>query len=107
MLDVNPVGPLSRGDAIAVTYSSGPELVTVPGGLMDTQASAASQAIVAAGLVPNRVTQPGSQPAGTVISVNPSEGSSVPRGSTVTIVVSNGPAPSASADSESTQPDGP
>ena len=107
VLDVNPVGPLSRGDAIAVTYSSGPELVTVPGGLMDTQASAASQAIVAAGLVPNRVTQPGSQPAGTVISVNPSEGSSVPRGSTVTIVVSNGPAPSASADSESTQPDGP
>ncbi|WP_404320955.1 protein kinase [Arthrobacter luteolus] len=109
VLDVNPVGPLSRGDAIAITYSSGPELVTVPGGLMDTQASAASQSIVAAGLVPNRVEQPGSQPAGTVISVNPREGSSVPRGSTVTIVISSGPAPSAStpAAGETTNPDGP
>ena len=109
VLEVNPVGQLSRGDAISITYSSGPELVTVPGGLMDTQASAASQAIVAAGLVPNRVEQAGTQPAGTVISVNPREGSSVPRGSTVTIVVSSGPGPSAStpADGETTQPDGP
>ncbi len=74
---------------------------------MDTQASAASQAIVAAGLVPNRVEQAGSQPAGTVISVNPREGSSVPRGSTVTIVVSSGPAPSTPAEGESAQPDGP
>ncbi|MFZ3452126.1 protein kinase domain-containing protein [Arthrobacter sp. 7Tela_A1] len=96
VLDVNPVGPLSRGDAIAVTYSSGPELVTVPGGLMDSQASAASQSIVSAGLVPNRVEQQGSQPAGTVISVNPGEGSNVPKGSTVTIVISTGPAPSPS-----------
>ncbi|MGW9404314.1 protein kinase domain-containing protein [Arthrobacter sp. NPDC055585] len=107
VLDVNPVGPLSRGDAIAITYSSGPELVTVPGGLMDTQASAASQAIVAAGLVPNRVEQAGTQPAGTVISVNPREGSSVPRGSTVTIVISSGPSPSTPADGETAQPDGP
>ncbi|MCC9194801.1 protein kinase [Arthrobacter sp. zg-Y916] len=93
VLDVNPVGPLSRGDAIAVTYSSGPELVTVPGGLTDSQASAASQSIVSAGLVPNRVEQQAPQPAGTVISVNPGEGSNVPKGSTVTIVISTGPAP--------------
>ncbi|WP_066300498.1 protein kinase domain-containing protein [Arthrobacter luteolus] len=91
VLDVNPVGPLSRGDAIAITYSSGPAMVTVPGGLMDSQASAASQAIVNAGLVPNRVTQPDPKPEGTVISVNPGEGATVAQGSTVTIVVSSGP----------------
>ncbi|MBD7994875.1 protein kinase [Arthrobacter sp. Sa2CUA1] len=92
VLDVNPVGALSRGDAVSVTFSSGPEMVTVPGGLRNSQASAASQAIVAAGLVPDEVQQPSDNAAaGTVISVNPGEGATVPAGSTVTVVVSSGP----------------
>ncbi|MER2133678.1 MAG: protein kinase [Arthrobacter sp.] len=106
VLDVNPVGTLSRGDAVAITYSSGPEQVTVPGGLLNQPESSVSQQIVNAGLIPNVVRQPSADvPAGQVISVNPQQGASVNRGSTVTIVVSTGaPEPSATGNSN---PDGP
>ena len=106
VLDVNPVGTLARGDAIAITYSSGPEQATVPGGLLNQPEASVSQQIVNAGLIPNVVRQPSADvPAGQVISVNPQQGASVNRGSTVTIVVSTGaPEPSATGNSN---PDGP
>ncbi|MER2137882.1 MAG: PASTA domain-containing protein, partial [Arthrobacter sp.] len=106
VLDVNPVGTLSRGDAVAITYSSGPEQVTVPGGLLNQPEASVSQQIVNAGLIPNVVRQPSADvPEGQVISVNPQQGASVNRGSTVTLVVSTGaPEPSASGNSN---PDGP
>ena len=96
VLDVNPVGVLSRGDTVTVTYSTGapvPSTTTVPTGLTGLQGSAAAQQISAAGLVPvNGGTQPSDQPAGTVVAVNPSEGAPVPEGSTVTFFTSAGPA---------------
>ena len=93
VLDVNPVGTLSRGDAVAITYSSGPEQVTVPGGLLNQPESSVSQQVVNAGLVPDVVRQPSNDvPSGQVISVNPQQGATVAKGSTVTIVVSTGPA---------------
>jgi len=106
VLDVNPVGTLSRGDAVAITYSSGPEQVTVPGGLLNQPESSVSQQIVNAGLLPDVVRQPSADvPDGQVISVNPQQGATVPRGSTVRIVVSTGaPEPSAAGNSN---PDGP
>lgn len=97
VLDINPVGTLSRGDAVAITYSSGPEQVTVPGGLLNQPEASVSQQVVNAGLVPDVVRQPSADiPEGRVISVNPQQGATVARGSTVTIVVSTGaPEPSA------------
>nr|WP_269439020.1 protein kinase [Arthrobacter caoxuetaonis] len=94
VLDVNPVGTLSRGDAVAVTYSSGPEQVTVPGGLLNQPESAVSQQLVNAGLMPDVVSQPSNDvPEGRVISVNPQQGATVAKGSAVTVVVSTGPGP--------------
>lgn len=103
VLDVNPVGTLSRGDAVAITYSSGPEQVTVPGGLLNQPESTVSQQVVNAGLVPDVVRQPSADvPQGRVISVNPQQGATVARGTTVTIVVSTGPVPDPGASGSST-----
>jgi len=108
VLDVNPVGTLSRGDAVAITYSSGPEQVTVPGGLLNQPESAVSQQIVNAGLIPDVVRQPSDDvPNGQVISVNPQQGASVTRGSTVTIVVSTGAPEPSPAGNANPNPDGP
>ncbi|MDN3483022.1 protein kinase [Arthrobacter sp. APC 3897] len=102
VISVDPSGVLSRGDNVTVTYSAGaptPETSTVPSGLTGLSAGAAEQQIRNAGLVPvNGGTQASSQPAGTVVQVNPSEGAPLPQGSTVTYFVSEGPAaPSTSA----------
>ena len=107
VLDVNPVGTLSRGDAVAITYSSGPEQVTVPGGLLNQPEASVSQQIANAGLLPDIVRQPSRDvPSGQVISVNPQQGASVAKGSTVTIVVSTG-APAEPSASGNSNPDGP
>ena len=103
VISIDPAGVLSRGDTVTVTYSSGaptPEMSTVPSGLTGLSGSAAEQQIRAAGLVAvNGGTQPSSQPAGTVVAVNPSEGAPLPQGSTVTYFTSEGPVtpPSSSA----------
>jgi hypothetical protein len=99
VMDVNPVGTLQRGTLVTVTYSTGPEptqspsMTTVPSGITGQNASAAEQRIKDAGLVPvNGGTQASSQPQGTVVAVNPSEGAPLPEGSTVTYFTSEGPA---------------
>ena len=84
VIEVNPSGLLSRGDAVTVVYSSGPEMVSVPS-LQGQTEEAARQRIVDAGLVPvNGGTQPSGERPGTVIGVNPTEGTAVPKGSNVT-----------------------
>ncbi|MFJ7749874.1 protein kinase [Arthrobacter sp. NPDC097144] len=118
VFDIDPVGVLSRGDRVTVSYysapaspspepstssespsSSAPSMTTVPGGLTGQASSAADQQISAAGLVPvNGGTRPSDQPAGTVVAVNPSEGAPVPQGSTVTYFTSAGPQQPAPAD---------
>lgn len=80
----------SKGSAIAYVVSLGASNVSVPNVVGYTEAGAKS-AIESAGLVFKKTTQASSEAAGTVISVNPSAGSSVKPGSSVTVVVSSGP----------------
>nr|WP_269437783.1 protein kinase [Arthrobacter sp. zg-Y919] len=105
VIEVNPSGPLSRGDAVTVVYSSGPELVTVPS-LSGKSAQEASQLLTQAGLVPNNGgerTSPGAQP-GRVSAVEPGEGTAVPLGSTVTFYVAPAAPQPTPAPSTSTTP---
>ncbi|GAA1335964.1 protein kinase domain-containing protein [Arthrobacter roseus] len=89
---VQPVGTLQRGDAVTVTYSTGAEQVTVPGGLIGEQENVVRQQLVAAELVPaNGGARPSTQEQGSVLQLNPGEGQEVDKGSTVTYFVSAGP----------------
>ncbi len=92
---INPSGPLQPGETITVEYSTGPEQVSVPGGLVGADAQTASARIVDAGLEPS---QSGSRfdpsvAEGSVIEVSPAEGTQVEEGSVVNYVVSEGPSP--------------
>ena len=75
-------GELRRGDAMSVRVSKGPVMVTVPTGLRGQGQQVAAQRVRDAGLVPElkRVVPNG---LGWVISSEPGEGASVPKGSTV------------------------
>ncbi|MCQ1986275.1 MULTISPECIES: protein kinase [unclassified Arthrobacter] len=96
VIEVNPSGTLSRGDAVTIIYSSGPELVSVPA-LTGQPEAAARQRIVDAGLMPvNGGTQQSDATPGTVVGVNPTEGATVARGSSVTYYIAEA-APSAPA----------
>lgn len=83
---------LTKGSTINVTVSQGPEptpTTQVPS-VYGWSSAAASDAISAAGLVPNVVTGSNAESenqVGTVYSVSPSEGSTVNQGTSVTIVV--------------------
>ena len=79
----------SRGSSVDVTVSKGRNLVTVPS-VVGEQQGDAETAIREAGLRPKPVTMNADQPDGQVINVDPGAGSSVDRGSVVTITVSNG-----------------
>jgi eukaryotic-like serine/threonine-protein kinase len=92
VLDVDPVGQLQVGQAISVIYSTGPETVAVPNVVGLDQASA-REAIIGAGLTPvNGGTQVSDAPEGTVLSVSPGAGQQAEEGSTVTYILSAGPA---------------
>jgi serine/threonine-protein kinase len=78
------------GTRVDIEVSTG--VVTVPGVVGFTQ-SAATSALSKAGLDVSVVTASSGQPAGTVTSQDPPEGSQVKKGTTVTITVSTGPAP--------------
>jgi eukaryotic-like serine/threonine-protein kinase len=79
----------SRGSSVDVTVSKGRNLVTVPSVVGQQQADAET-AIREAGLRPKPVRMNADQSDGQVINVDPGAGSSVDRGSAVTITVSNG-----------------
>jgi hypothetical protein len=83
---------VAAGSAVNLVVSTGPAPVNVPNVVGLTQA-AATTAITNAGLVVGAVTQQPSNavPAGSVISQNPSAGTSVAAGSAVDLVVSTGP----------------
>jgi len=79
----------TRGSTVTLTVSSGPKLAKVPV-LVGTQRSVAVQQIRGRGLSPDVEEEESSTPAGEVIRQSPSAGSELPRGSSVTIVVSAG-----------------
>ncbi len=84
---------LARGKGIELDISSGPKAVLVPS-VIGSQQDAADTQIRDAGLIPDFENRDSGAPAGQVIAQDPSAGTSVSKHTTVTVVVSNGPAPS-------------
>jgi serine/threonine-protein kinase len=83
---------LERGSTVTLVVSKGPEPRTVPTNLVGGTDDAAIAALEALGLKPQVVrSYSDTAKEGTVISVLPAGGSSVERGSAVTIEVSQGP----------------
>jgi eukaryotic-like serine/threonine-protein kinase len=80
---------VERGERIQLFISSGPELVAVPSVIGLSRDSAEAQ-ISDAGLVPGVQESESEEPEGEVISQDPSAGSELRVGSTVTITVSTG-----------------
>ena len=94
----NPApGDVAQGSTVSVTVAKAPSTVIVPNVVGKTTADATTT-LTNLGL---KVTQTNAAsstvPAGTVISQNPTQGASWPIGATVTITVSTGPAPTATA----------
>ena len=79
----------TRGTTVVLTVSKGQKLAKVPV-LVGTQRSVAVQQIRGRGLNPSVEEEESTKPEGQVISQAPSAGSELPRGSTVSIVVSSG-----------------
>jgi len=79
----------TRGSTVVLTVSKGEKLAKVPV-LVGTQRSVAVQQIRSLGLRPSVEEEESAKPAGEVIRQAPSAGSELPRGSSVSIVVSEG-----------------
>ncbi|TDK24623.1 serine/threonine-protein kinase [Arthrobacter crusticola] len=94
VIDINPVGTVSPGQTIQLTFSEGPRQVDVPGGLVGQDEGTVRQRLVEAGLTPvNAGSEESDQPAGSVLRVDPAEGTNLNEGSEVAYVVSSGPPP--------------
>jgi serine/threonine-protein kinase len=78
--------PVTAGQTVALTISSGPQPVKVPSvlGLLETKAD---DQLTAAGLVVDTKTVVDPANAGRVVAQNPRAGTSVQQGTTVTITV--------------------
>ncbi len=79
----------TRGSTVLLVVSKGQKLAKVPV-LVGTQRSVAVQQIRGRGLTPGVEEEESAKPAGEVIRQAPSAGSELPRGSSVSIVVSQG-----------------
>lgn len=87
----SPGTSVAPNTAVSVTVSSGPQKVAVPN-VQGQTVGEATQTLADAGLsVGGARTQQSSQPAGTVISTSPGQGSKVNPGTPVTLIVSSGP----------------
>jgi serine/threonine-protein kinase len=81
---------VEEGSTVDLTFSSGPEQVTVPE-LRGLPQSEAIDRLQTAGLQVGEITSENSdQPAGTVLSSNPEEGRQVDKGDAVDLVISTG-----------------
>ncbi len=100
VLDINPAGQVQPGDEITVTYSDGPEDVTVPSIAPGSSEAAVQQAIQQAGLRWFRgadVDPTGKKEApGTFVSSDPEAGKKVSPGSVVTYNLAKAATPSPS-----------
>ncbi len=79
----------TRGSAVVLVVSKGQKLIKVPV-LVGTQRSVAVQQIRGRGFSPGVEEEESAKPAGEVIRQSPSAGTELPRGSSVSIVVSKG-----------------
>ncbi|MBG0738504.1 protein kinase [Paeniglutamicibacter antarcticus] len=96
VISIAPTGAQPKGTTINVTYSKGPETVTVPA-FAGQNAETYNSQLLTLGLVPATNNAPNAAKAGTVIEVAPAPGNSVAKGTTVTYTVSTGPAPTTQA----------
>ena len=87
--DPGPGRPAERDSAVTLVVSSGPDHVTVPNVVGETQEDAFAR-LREEGLSPAARERPSSEPVDTVIEQTPAAGQEVEEGSTVTIFVSNG-----------------
>ncbi|WP_454050540.1 transglycosylase domain-containing protein [Cellulomonas sp. Marseille-Q8402] len=83
--------PTTTAPTTAPPVVEEPTTVAVPSGLTGGLSGDAQAAITNAGLVPAVAQEDSDQPAGTVLGLNPGEGTQVEPGATVTIRVSRGP----------------
>ena len=87
--DPGPGRPAERDSAVTLVVSSGPDQVTVPSVVGETQEDAVAR-LREEGLSPIVRERASSEPVDTVIEQTPAAGSEVEEGSSVTIFVSNG-----------------
>jgi len=104
-----PTKPTEPTEPTTPTEPEEPAKVAVPAGLVGTTQAQAAAALANAGFKVSVTTQEDAAAAGTVIAVNPGSGTELAKGSTVTIVVSTGPAvvepePEPTPDPEPTDP---
>jgi len=80
-----------KGSGVALVVSDGPQPRVVPAGLVGLTQDVATAKLKALGLTVAATPTPSDTiPAGEVMDVAPASGTSVPRGSTVTLIVSSG-----------------
>jgi len=104
VIDIDPSGPVQPGETITVSYSKGPEKVTVPTLQQGDKEAAVQRAIERAGLRWQKgapVEGDGTQDEGTFVSSEPGSGEQVPAGSIVIYHLASAPAPSQSSPSPS------
>ncbi len=87
--DPGPGRAAERDSAVTLVVSSGPDQVTVPNVVGETQEEAFAR-LREEGLSPAARERPSSEPVDTVIEQTPAAGQEVEEGTTVTIFVSNG-----------------
>ncbi|WP_129656913.1 protein kinase domain-containing protein [Rothia halotolerans] len=111
VLDVSPTGEIAVGSQVTVSYSTGPESVTLPGSMVGRDADAVIDEITELGVNVTRHQQSSDEyPAGQVIRTSPDSGTRVSVGSNVDVYVSTGsgsgggssPSPSSSSGGGST-----
>ncbi len=82
---------VSPGSSVDVVVAAAVSNIQIPSGIIGNNATDARAKLEDAGFTVTSDTASSDQPDGVVIAVTPSEGTSVARGSTVTITVSTGP----------------
>ncbi len=96
VISTNPAGGalVKKGDTVTLKIAkvAPPQQVTVPDGLTNTTQTNAEAILQSAGLQYTVVTRTSTAQQGIVLSTNPSSGTTVNAGGTVTLTVSSGPA---------------
>lgn len=92
VLSVSPTGSIQPGTTISITYSTGPQSVTLPTGIEGMNADDAIKEIVALGVnVRVHTEESSSATPNTILRTNPSSGSKVEVGSNVDVYVAQAP----------------
>jgi beta-lactam-binding protein with PASTA domain len=86
---------IAKDGSVVLSVSQGPEMTTVPDGLVGASFDDAQAALKAAGLTLGETETPydDAAPKGSVMAASQPAGTSIPKGSAVVLTVSQGPAP--------------